>query len=61
MGFGVSLAATLPGVVGTAGHLTVADFHSVFLLLGVVPLLALPGFLTLTPADGAQMSGHRRG
>ena len=61
MGFGVSLAATLLGAVGTEGHLTVADFHVVFLLVGVVPLVALPGFLTLTPVDGATVSGHRRG
>jgi EmrB/QacA subfamily drug resistance transporter len=60
MGFGVSLSATLLGLVGTQGHLTVAEFHTVFLLLGAVPLLALPSFLTLTATDGAQVSGHRR-
>jgi EmrB/QacA subfamily drug resistance transporter len=60
IGFGVSLSATLLGIVGTPGQLTAANFHEVFLLLSVVPLVTLPSFLTLKPTDGAQVSGHRR-
>jgi MFS family permease len=60
MGLGVSVAATLLGWVGESGRLSVADFHVVFVLLGVIPLLGLPGLLQLTPTDGATVSGHRR-
>jgi hypothetical protein len=60
VGFGVSMAATLLAMVGTPGHLTVANFHTAFLLAGLVPLLAMPGFLRLKANDGALVSGHRR-
>ncbi len=61
MGLGVSVSAAMLGVIaGPAEVLTVVDFHHVFLGLAVVPLLALPGFLTLTPQDGALVSGHVR-
>jgi EmrB/QacA subfamily drug resistance transporter len=63
MGLGVSVSAAMLGLIaGPADALTVAEFHLVFLALAFVPLLALPGFLTLTPRDGAQVSRHvRRG
>ncbi len=58
--FGVSLAALLLSVVSAHGKpLTPARFHAVFLIMAVLPLLAVPGFLRLRPEDGAQVSGHR--
>jgi hypothetical protein len=60
MGFGISLSATLLGVVaGSDSVLTVADFHQVFIAVALVALLGLPGFLKLTLADGVQVSGYR--
>jgi hypothetical protein len=38
----------------------VEDFHQVFLLIAVIPLLGIPGFLFLKPEDGAKVSGHVR-
>jgi fucose permease len=59
--FGVSAAALILGTVsdGHAG-LRVADFHETFLLVALIPLLALPAFLRLRPEDGAAVSGHQR-
>jgi EmrB/QacA subfamily drug resistance transporter len=62
MGLGVSVSAALLGMLaGPSEKLSVADFHHVFLLLALVPLAALPGFLSLSASDGAQVSGHVRG
>jgi MFS family permease len=62
MGLGVSVSAAMLGLAQGRSHsLSVADFHHVFLWLAAIPLLALPGFLVLSPADGAQVSGHVRG
>jgi EmrB/QacA subfamily drug resistance transporter len=62
MGLGVSVSAAMLGVIaGPTENLSVTDFHHVFLGLALVPLLALPGFLTLTAADGAHVSQHVRG
>lgn len=59
--FGVSAAALLLEFVKGAGHaLTLEDFHETFPLLALIPLLAVPGFLTLRPEDGTSVSGHRR-
>jgi EmrB/QacA subfamily drug resistance transporter len=59
--FGVSLAAMLLGMVSAGGEtLTPARFHEVFLLMALLPLLAIPGFLRLRPEDGVEVSGHRR-
>jgi MFS family permease len=59
--FGVSFAATLLGLAAEPGHaLAVADFHQVFLLIAIIPLLGIPGFLFLKPEDGAKVSGHVR-
>ena len=59
---GVSLSAMLLGLIaGHGGALTPAVFHAVFLLMAIVPLLALPGFRGLRPEDGVAISGHRRG
>jgi EmrB/QacA subfamily drug resistance transporter len=59
--FGVSFAAMLLGFATESGRpLTVADFHQVFLLIAIIPLLGIPGFLFLKPEDGAKVSGHVR-
>ena len=57
---GVSAGATLLSLTTVEGEaLTPARFHAVFLLLAVIPLLALPGFHRLRPEDGTEVSGHR--
>ena len=59
--FGVSLSAMLLGLLTWHdAALTPARFHEAFLIMAVIPLLALPGFRTLRPEDGAEVSGHRR-
>ena len=59
--FGVSVAATLLGLVaGEEGPIPVADFHTVFLLLGLLTLLSLPGYMSLTAEDGILVSNHVR-
>ena len=59
-GFGISVAATLLGLVaGSESRLSVDNFHSVFLLLAAIPLLSLFGFVRLHPNDGAVVSRHR--
>jgi EmrB/QacA subfamily drug resistance transporter len=51
--FGVSAAAILLAVVaGSSPHLSVANFQVVFLLSAIIPLLGIPGFLTLRAGDG---------
>jgi EmrB/QacA subfamily drug resistance transporter len=61
MSFGVSVSATLLGLVGGAGGvIAVADFHMVFLMLAGLTALSLPGLLTLTAQDGALVSNHVR-
>jgi EmrB/QacA subfamily drug resistance transporter len=53
--FGVSLTAVLLALVSSHSHvLTPARFHQVFLLTAVIPLLAIPGFMTLPAAVGMQ-------
>ncbi|HEY4199165.1 MAG TPA: DHA2 family efflux MFS transporter permease subunit [Devosiaceae bacterium] len=59
--FGVSLAAMFLGLIAPSeGAISPREFHIVFLLLAVIPLLAIPGFLRLHPEDGKQVSGHVR-
>lgn len=58
--FGVSTAALLLSLVKSAeGAPTLADFHEAYLLVAIIPLLAVPGFLRLRPRDGMNVSGHR--
>jgi EmrB/QacA subfamily drug resistance transporter len=58
-GFGISVSATLLGLVaGSDSFITVPQFHVVFLLLALLPLLSLPGFYGLAPDDGLAVSGH---
>jgi EmrB/QacA subfamily drug resistance transporter len=60
MGLGVSVAAMLLSVVAAdPAHLALSDFHIVFLLASVFPLLAIPGFLGLRRDDAVLVSGHR--
>lgn len=59
---GVSFSAMLLGLaVHPDRSLTLDNFHLVFLLVAIVPLLSVPGFLFLQPEDGATVSGHVRG
>ena len=51
--FGVSLSAVLLALVSAHSHaLTPARFHEVFILTAIVPLLAIPGFMTLPAITG---------
>jgi EmrB/QacA subfamily drug resistance transporter len=60
MGLGVSISAALLGMLsGPGGVPTVPEFRAVFLLIALLPLAAMPGFMTLRPEDGAEVSGHR--
>ena len=59
---GVSFSAMLLGILTwNGGVLNTARFHEAFLIMAVLPLLSLPGFLTLRPEDGREVSGHRLG
>lgn len=60
MGLGISLSAAVLGALGgPGGHPTVSEFHQVFLLIALLPLAGLPGFRTLHPNDGAEVSGRK--
>ena len=60
--FGVSFSAMMLGILTWNGEpLGTARFHEAFLIMAVLPLLSLPGFLTLRPEDGREVSGHRHG
>ena len=59
--FGVSISAVLLSLVSFPSHLlTPQRFHEVFLLMAVIPLLAIPGFMRLGPEDGAKVTGRRK-
>jgi hypothetical protein len=59
--FGVTIAATMLGVIAGAARLPdVADFHVAFVLIALLTLSATPGFLLLAPGDGAHVSRNRR-
>jgi MFS family permease len=57
--FGVSLGAALLARLADGRVPTLAQFHMTFVLLALLPLLALPGFARLRASDGAQVSGYR--
>jgi EmrB/QacA subfamily drug resistance transporter len=58
--FGVSIGATLLALIAGPGHLpSVVDFHHAFLLVALLTLASAPGFLLLTPGDGAHVSRYR--
>jgi EmrB/QacA subfamily drug resistance transporter len=57
--FGVALgAALLRGLALQGLQPGLAQFHTAFMLLAVLPLLTLPGFLRLRAQDGATVSGR---
>ncbi len=57
--FGVSVGAALLGLLTPARSTpTAATFHTVFFLIAVLPILALPAFTRLRPSDGVEVSGH---
>jgi EmrB/QacA subfamily drug resistance transporter len=59
--FGVSISAiVLSAVVGHGGTPTPAHFHVVFVLVALVPLLAIPGFLQLNANAGETLVLRRR-
>jgi EmrB/QacA subfamily drug resistance transporter len=60
-GFGVAIGAALLAVVAGTERVTTDDFRIVFLLVALIPLFSAFGFLRLTPADGAEVSGYRAG
>jgi hypothetical protein len=58
---GVSVSAVLLALVSAHSEtLTPARFHEVFLLSAVIPLLAIPGFLTLAHDDGARAISRKK-
>jgi EmrB/QacA subfamily drug resistance transporter len=57
-GFGVAVGAALLAMIAGPARVTVEDFRLAFFLVGLLPLIAALGFLRLTPADGADVSGH---
>jgi Na+/melibiose symporter-like transporter len=59
-GFGIAVGAALLAVIAGPRTLTIGDFHLAFFLIAMCPLLSALGFLRLSPADGAEVSGHRR-
>jgi len=60
-GFGVAIGAALLAVVAGTERVTTEDFRIVFLLVALIPLFSAFGFLRLTPADGAEVSGYLAG
>ncbi len=57
--FGVALGAAALRVLSHGAAPRLAQFHAAFLVLALLPLLAIPAFWRLRPQDGAQVSGHR--
>ena len=58
--FGVSVAAVLLALVSAHSETLTPDrFHEVFLLSAVIPLLSIPGFVTLARDDGARAIGRK--
>jgi EmrB/QacA subfamily drug resistance transporter len=59
--FGVSLGAALLGLMEGPEHiLTVGAFHTVFVILALLPIASAPFFLWLDPATGVGVSRHVR-
>jgi EmrB/QacA subfamily drug resistance transporter len=56
---GVTIAASLLATfAGPLGHVEIADFRKVIVIVAAFPLLAMIGFLRLKPTDGAEVSGY---
>ncbi len=61
MSFGVAIAASLLTLeAGPSARLVASDFGPVFLIIGVLPLIASVGFMRLPADSGAHVTGHRR-
>jgi EmrB/QacA subfamily drug resistance transporter len=60
-GFGISVGAALLAVIAGPHTVTIGDFRLAFFVIALLPLLSALGFLRLSPGDGAEISGHRRG
>jgi EmrB/QacA subfamily drug resistance transporter len=59
--FGVSVGAVLLSLVSRHSHiLTPERFHETFLLMAIIPLLAIPGFMALRAEDGVKVTGLKR-
>ena len=59
--FGVSVGAVLLSLVSLHSHiLTPEHFHKTFLLMAVIPLLAVPGFMALRVGDGVKVTGLKQ-
>src|SRR3984885_3415375 len=59
--FGVSVGAVLLSLVSLHSHiLTPEHFHETFLLMAIIPLLAVPGFIALRVGDGAKVTGLKQ-
>ena len=59
--FGVSVGAVLLSLVSLHSHiLTPERFHETFLLMAIIPLLAIPGFMGLRAEDGVKVTGLKR-
>jgi hypothetical protein len=59
-GFGVAVGAALLAVIAGSARVTVDNFALTFYLIALLPFLSAFGFLRLSPADGAEVSGYRR-
>ena len=57
----MAIGAALLALVAGGEHVTTGDFRIVFLLIALIPLASAAGFLRLSQADGAEVSGHRAG
>src|SRR5205085_1597776 len=53
--------AALRVIVPVSDEVTTGDFRIVLVLIALIPLCSAAGFLRLTEADGAEVSGHRTG
>jgi MFS family permease len=59
--FGVSVGAVLLSLVSLHSHiLTPEHFHETFLLMAIIPLLAIPGFMALRASDGVKVTGLKQ-
>ena len=56
----VAIAASLLTLnTGASSQLVASSFRPVFLIIGILPILATAGFLRLAPESGSHVSGHR--
>jgi EmrB/QacA subfamily drug resistance transporter len=59
--FGVSVGAVLLSLVSLHSHiLTPERFHETFLLMAIIPLLAVPGFMVVRAGDGLKVTGLKQ-